>query len=103
MFLKVRDDIDLKELKKYGFTIKYDVYTGKIAYCRYENKTHLVNHYFEINIDVNTRRLEIRSYSTASFENRHSEIEEVVENLLYDLTKANLLEKIRKEERHDDK
>ena len=62
MFLKVREDIDLKELKKYGFT-----------------------------------------WSTASFENRHSEIEEVVENLLYDLTKANLLEKIRKEERHDDK
>ena len=27
--LKIRDDIDLKELKKYGFTIIYDKYSGE--------------------------------------------------------------------------
>lgn len=92
--LKIREDVDLKELEKYGFTIKYDIHTGEIDYCRYENEIHLVNHYFEIAIDVNTRQLEIRSYSKASFENTHSEIEEIIENLLYDLIEANLVEKV---------
>ena len=28
--LKIRDNVDLKELEKFGFKPKYDEYTGKI-------------------------------------------------------------------------
>ena len=30
--LKIKDNVDLKELEKYGFKSKYDEDTGKIAY-----------------------------------------------------------------------
>ena len=32
--LKIKDDVDLKDLEKYGFKPKYDENTGKI--CAYE-------------------------------------------------------------------
>lgn len=92
--LKIKDNVDLKELKKFGFKITYDINTGEINYCRLENKLHLRNHYFEVNVDIETRILEIRSYSNASFENSHCNIEEIVEEILYDLTKADLVEKV---------
>lgn len=92
--LKIKDNVDLKELEKFGFKIKYSTNTGEIDYCRFENHTHLRNHWFEVNIDIDTRKLEIRSYSNASFGNSHTDIEEYIEEVLYDLIKADMVEKV---------
>lgn len=92
--LKIKNNVDLKELKQYGFKITYDSETGEYNYCRVINKKHLVNHWFEINVDIKTKELMIMSYSTASFSNSHSDIEIVIEDLLYDLIKADLVEKV---------
>ena len=36
--LKIKDDVDLKELKKFGFKPKYDEDTGKINAYEKRNK-----------------------------------------------------------------
>lgn len=92
--LKIKDNVDLKELKKYGFKITYDSETGEYDYCRVINKRYLVNHWFEVEVDIKTKELKIMSYGTASFSNSHSDIEIVIEDLLYDLIKADLVEKV---------
>lgn len=92
--LKIKDNVDLRKLEKFDFSIRYSTTTGNINYCKFENHTHLRNHWFEVNIDINTRELEIRSYSTASYGNSHTDIEEYIEDLLYGLIKADLVEKV---------
>ena len=75
--LKIKNDVDLKELEKFGFKPRYDEITGKIVrYVRNDERnviryvdTHpSYNPYWEIDIDNNT--------------------------LLYDLIKADLVEKV---------
>lgn len=75
--LKIKDNVDLKELEKYGFEPRYSEITGKIVryvkedkrnIVRYIDNDHNHNHYWEVLL-------------------QNSE-------LLYDLIKADLIEKV---------
>lgn len=78
--LKIKDNVDLKELEKFGFcknaTLNYDYrrfLDGELAYRVYVTKNH---HYLQIQI------------------NRVSLIAGSLQDLLYDLIKADLVEKV---------
>lgn len=75
--LKIKDDVDLKELEKYGFKRKY--YNGtKSLVLEYELKDH-PHKYQDIIFDVPTRKLEFCNWGS---------------EVMFDLIKADLIEKI---------
>ena len=68
--LKIKDDVDLKELEKYGFKKKY--YYKAICLVREDGK-------HDIFFDLKTRKLLFINYEY---------------DVLYDLIKDNLIEKV---------
>lgn len=89
--LKIRDDVDLKELEKYGFKPKYDEDTGKIYkyICEekigYQNKREVT--LITVMKDTYQRgQYDYVEYWKVIFEEKCNEAVE----LLYDLIKANL-------------
>lgn len=80
--LKIRDNVDLKELEKFGFKYIEDSLTKKPYYFK---KTYLENDDDDricYHIEVNTRKIII------------SRLDGDLDNTLYDLIKANLVEKV---------
>ena len=74
--LKIKDNVDLKELEKFGFKYHKDlVYKPKY-------KEWAV---IEVSVDINTRIIKIAGIP---------DLFHTVEDTLYDLTKADLVEKI---------
>lgn len=93
--LKIKDDVNLKELKKFGFKAKYDVDTGHIKkYIKQET-----NYRFDCNkdyiaISVEKTKKQQGQYDTIYFWQVY--LEEKTDksiNLLYDLIQAGLVEK----------
>lgn len=73
--LKIKDDVDLKELEKFGFYYNEDI--GKYI-------LNLINEPLTINIW--NKKINIHDYNTLT--------ENILANLLYDLITAGLVEKI---------
>lgn len=89
--LKIRDDVDLKELEKYGFKPKYDENTGKIKAYEKINKEET---YMGLRVTIEEIKSKIRIFKRVdkkwvinSF-NDYFDIE-----TLYDLIKADLVVK----------
>ncbi len=75
--LKIRDDVDLKELEKFGFNFEYGFYEKELGYLTYFANIR------------GGRVIEIATYDGE---------ECVLDNTLYDLIQAGLVEKINEEE-----
>ena len=98
--LKIRDNVDLKELEKFGFEPYYNPYTGKI--CEY----HLyAGNYKYVKITREGRKKFFDKIMAKIFKNYPSEyyvlnfydyigLKAEKEDLLYDLIKADLVEKV---------
>ena len=94
--LKIKDNVDLKELEKFGFKPKYDVDTGKIKkYIKQETY-----YGFDINIEyiaisVEENSIQRGQYDRIDFWQVHlGEKTNKSIDLLYDLIKADLVEKV---------
>lgn len=74
--LKIKDNVDLKDLKKYGFRCHKDLI--------YKPKYKVWN-VIEVSVDPNTRIIKIAGIP---------DLFHTVEDTLYDLIKADLVEKI---------
>ena len=79
--LKIKSDIDLKELEKYGFKRKFDENTGEL--WKYQ-----CLHFQFVYVVIRTRELNL-SISYLDNEN-----EEEFYNLIFDLIKDGLVEKM---------
>lgn len=86
--LKIKDDVDLKELKKYGLKLNYEVnhdtgetYIDTIYKLRYEDSLNYSIKF--IRMKYKTKTFYILKY-----------IEDTHINILYDLIQAGLVEKI---------
>ena len=81
--LKIKDDVDLKELKKFGFEFYYES-IGPFAVNDYKKHEWIIYRYECIFIDGKTREI------------GHCDCEEYDYELavLYDLIKADLVEKV---------
>lgn len=90
--LKIKDNVDLKELEKYGFVERYDPVTGKICmyviykYDPYFDPYSIKNNSIELYIKLDDRII------NADYLLSINDISEV----LYDLIKADLVEKVEK-------
>lgn len=82
--LKIKDNVDLKELEKFGFEPRYDEFTGKIKSYAYVNEK----------IEVNNRLIpfhkDYNEYSEINKEYYNSNIVDI----LYDLIQVGLIEKV---------
>ena len=82
MALRIKDNVNLKELEKFGFKYIEDLLTKKSYYFK---KTYLENADDDricYHIEVNTRKIII------------SRLDGDLDNTLYDLIKADLVEKV---------
>lgn len=92
--LKIKDNVDLKELEKYGFyyRVLYDNYIKLHSEKNYDDH---VDNYIEI--DNNTikpfARL-LNGYDEKYHDNRQVNIKDEFLDTLYDLIKADLVEKV---------
>ena len=77
--LKIKDSVDLKELEKFGFRIEYSKFDGKPT-------TYVHNNFEYVYVFIKDRKL------TASAETY--EEEKPINDLLYDLIKADMVEKV---------
>lgn len=82
MALRIKSDVDLKELEKYGFRFVEDLldktpYLFKKTYLENDNDDRICYH-----IEVNTRKIII------------SRLDGDLDNTLYDLIKDGLVEKV---------
>ena len=77
--LKIKDNVDLKELEKFGFRIKYSEFDGKPT-------TYVHNDFEYVYVFIKDRELTATS-------NTYEE-EKPINDLLYDLIKADLVEKV---------
>ncbi len=82
--LKINDDIDLKELEKFGFEC-FDELEEETIYIK-----EIQNGYVKIIIYENDRYIEIMGFNDTP---RHSFILQNL-NILYDLIKADMVEKV---------
>lgn len=90
--LKIKDNVDLKELEKFGFKPKYDENTGKIK--AYE-KVKKEKEYMGLSVTIETTKSKIRIFRRTDKEWRINPYNEYFdEDTLYDLIKANLVEKV---------
>lgn len=93
--LKIRDDVDLKELEKFGFKPKYNVDTGKIEKYVCKIKVGYIEEPREVNLitilkDTYQRgQYDFVEYWEVILEEKCQE----TADLLYDLTKADLIVK----------
>ncbi len=90
--LKIKDNIDLKELEKFGFKPKYDEDTGKvIAY----QKTNKETEYEGLIVNIEKIKSQIRIFKrekTGWVINKYNSYFD--EDILYDLIQAGLVEKV---------
>ena len=93
--LKIKDNVDLKELEKFGFKPKYNEDTGKI--CAYE-KYHKEIDYIGLSIKIEKTRSRIRIFKRTNVKEPRWEINPYKElfdiDTLYNLIKADLVEKV---------
>lgn len=93
--LKLKDNVDLKELEKFGFKAKYDENTGNI--CAYEKKI-LKNEYEGLFITLQETKSRIRIYRrytkkiTIWVIQKYNDYFDI--DTLYDLIQAGLVEKV---------
>ena len=97
--LKIKDNVDLKELEKYGFEPYYNTYTGEI--CEYhlysDNKIYVKitkeerKKFFDKVMAVISKNIS-NNYVIHFYDYIGLKAEK--EDLLYDLIKANLVEKV---------
>ena len=94
--LKIKDNVDLKELEKFGFVPKYDENTGEVKeYYKYvygEDKLNERKFRFEI---FPYGRF-IKHYAWLNCATWHDIANDEVQDTLYDLIKADLVEKGRR-------
>lgn len=89
--LKIRDDVDLKELEKFGFKPKYDENTGKI---RAYEKIKKEQEYIGLRVTIETIKNRIRIFRKNDKEWRINPLIDYFDvDTLYDLIKANLVVK----------
>lgn len=90
--LKIKDNVDLKELEKFGFKPKYDEDTGEIkAYEKIKKK----EEYMGVGITRTTIKSKIRFFRRTDIEWRVNPYNELFDvDTLYDLIKADLVEKV---------
>lgn len=82
--LKIKDNIELKELEKFGFKSKYNEDTGKIKSYSYNNER----------IEVRNRLIPFhREYNEYSVINKEYYDSNIVD-ILYDLIQEGLVEKV---------
>jgi len=88
--LKIKDNIDLKELEKYGFKPRYDTYTGEI--------TNFVNERIAIGLTGCTIEKTIFNIFKLGkkwcFKCNIYEFNDDVLDILYDLIQAGIVEKV---------
>ena len=91
--LKIKDDVDLKELEKFGFKAKYDENTGRI--CAYQKKCEKDVGGLLVTITETTSLIRIyRAFKGKNVEwriNRYNNYFDI--DTLYDLIQAGLVEK----------
>ena len=90
--IKNKDNVDLKELEKFGFKPKYDENTGEVIYYRLEHQKYRTFSIIPKKRFVDQRQYEpmkiyIGKYLGHSFEEWQFDI-------LYDLIKADMVEKV---------
>ena len=78
--LKIKSEVDLKELEKFGMEFKKDFYKEKECYVFYVNDRY-GNRFVRLSVNVHTRQI------------RPSTCKEAFD-LLYDLIQAGLVEKV---------
>ena len=90
--LKIKDNVDLKELEKFGFKPKYDEDTGKIkAYEKIKKE----EEYIVLGVTRTTIKGKIRIFRRTDIEWRINPYNEYFDvDTLYDLIKADLVEKV---------
>ena len=89
--LKIRDDVDLKELEKFGFKPKYDENTGKI---RAYEKIKKEKEYIGLCVAIEKIENRIRIFRKNDKEWRINPLIDYFDvDTLYDLIKANLVVK----------
>lgn len=90
--LKIRDEVDLKELEKFGFKAKYDEDTGKIKAYEKVNKE---EEYLGLGVTKEIIKSKIRIFKRTNVEWRINPYKELFDvDTLYDLIKADLVEKV---------
>ena len=93
--LKIKDNVDLKELEKFGFKPKYDENTGNI--CAYEKKI-LKNEYEGLLVTLQTTQSRIRIFrryvktTMIWVIQKYNDYFDI--DTLYDLIQAGLVEKV---------
>ena len=96
--LKIKNDVDLKELEKFGFKPKYDEDTGEIKAFE---KTKKKKEYMGLMVTIERTRSKIRIYK--AFKKHDAEWRMNPYNdyfdidTLYDLIQAGLVEKVEEE------
>ena len=90
--LKIRDDVDLKELEKFGFKPKYDVNTGEIeAYEKQQSK----HEWLGLSVRVTDMIRTFRIFKKTKKEWRINPYNQYFDvDLLFDLIQADLVEKV---------
>lgn len=89
--LKIKDEVDLKELEKFGFKPKYDENTGKI---RAYEKIKKEQEYIGLCVTIETIKNRIRIFRKNDKEWRINPLINYFDvDTLYDLIKANLVVK----------
>lgn len=105
--LKIKDDVDLKELEKMGFKPKYDEDTGELCeyFWVYEKKSYLkIFNIFGINIRLNKiesepKRIKIKHIFKEVYKSKVWVVDNYKYNCtdldkIYDLIQAGLIEKV---------
>lgn len=89
--LKIKDNVDLKELEKFGFKPKYDEDTGKIkAYEKIKKE----EEYMGLSVTIETTKSKIKIFRRTDKEWRINPYNEYFDvDTLYDLIKADFVEK----------
>ena len=80
--LKIKDNVDLKELEKFGFKYIEDLLTKNPYYFKKTSLENADDDRICYHIEVNTRKIII------------SRLDGDLDNTLYDLIKADLVEKV---------
>ena len=97
--IKVKDDVNLKELEKFGFKPKYDENTGELKeyykeYCEKINESmysEKIGFYIKKEKRLFSTKIQCCGYVWNIFSERFGG---QMMNLLYDLIKADLVEKV---------
>ena len=93
MALRIKDNVDLKELEKFGFKPKYDEDTGNIiAYKKVVNKTFSTGILIKIKEHKETRMKIFKRCFKGTWEVNNDTYYNDLDTL-YDLIKAGLVEK----------